>query len=151
MAQCAFIVPQVKNCQCLMSKNLYHRLRRINVSQQGLHFNLPSLYSSHTWSPLRRALIRIFMRGLSRFVKLLYILSPIKLPRYRRSGSRYRRWSSSLCVHCCLFCTKKLVFMPIGSTMTVVHRDHLVLASNNWWPDVQPLVFQGQIVSADLP
>ena len=45
----------------------------------------------------------------------------------------------------------KLVFMPVASTMTAVHRDHLVLASNAQWPDIQPLVSQGQIVSADLP
>ena len=41
-----------------------------------------------------------------------------------------------------------LRFVPVASAMTVVHRDHLVLASNARWPDIQPLM--SQIVSADL-
>ena len=57
MAQCAFIVPQVKKCQnsvfvIFMSKNLSTnlccRLWRVNVSYQGEishHFDLPSLYN----------------------------------------------------------------------------------------------------------
>ena len=42
-----------------LSVNLCCHLRRVNVSYQGeisLHFNLPSLYSCGTWSPLLRAL-----------------------------------------------------------------------------------------------
>ena len=35
--------------------------------------------------------------------------------------------------------------------MTTIHRDCLVLASNAQWPEIQPLVSQGQIVSSDLP
>ena len=78
VTQCAFLVPQVENCQSpvfvmFMSKNLStnlcHHLQRVNVSNQGkisLCFDLPSLYSRHTRSPLLRALIRIAMRGLSR-------------------------------------------------------------------------------------
>ena len=41
--------------------------------------------------------------------------------------------------------------MPAASAMTAVHRDRLVLASDAQWPDIQPIVSQGQIVSADLP
>ena len=57
-------------------------------------------------------------------------------------------------VHCCLFLyslSKKLVFVPVASAMIAVHRDHLVLASNNQWPDIRSLTSRGQIVSADLP
>ena len=77
VAQCALLVPQVKNCQnpvfviftSNLSTNLWRRLWRVNVSYQGeisLHFDLPSLYSCRTRSPLLRALIRIPARGLSR-------------------------------------------------------------------------------------
>ena len=38
--------------------------------------------------------------------------------------------------------------MPVASAMTGAHKDHLVLASNTQWPKIQPLVSQGQIVSA---
>ena len=77
MAQCAFLVPLVKKCQSpvfviFMSENLSiilcRHLRRVNVSYQGktsLHFDLPSLYSCRTRSPLLRALIRIPASGLS--------------------------------------------------------------------------------------
>ena len=47
--------------------------------------------------------------------------------------------------------SKKLAFVPIASTMTAIHRDCLVLASNAQRPEIQPLVSQGQFVSADLP
>ena len=70
IAQCAFIVHQVQNCQSpafviFMSKNLssncYRRLRRLGVSYQGeisLFFysplDLPSLTAASTWSLLWR-------------------------------------------------------------------------------------------------
>ena len=73
---CAFsLVPQVQNwCPVFvifLSKNLStcRRLWRVNASYQGkrcLHFNLPSLYSCRTRSPLPRALVKIPARGLSR-------------------------------------------------------------------------------------
>ena len=47
--------------------------------------------------------------------------------------------------------SKKLVFVPVASAMTAARRDHLVLSSNTQWPEIQHLVSQGQIVSADLP
>ena len=57
-------------------------------------------------------------------------------------------------VHCCLvFCTvcqKKLMFVPVASALTGAHRDCLVLASFAQQPEIQHLVSQGQIVSADL-
>ena len=45
------------------------------------------------------------------------------------------------------------MFVPIASAMAGAHRDSLVTASNVQWPEIQPLVSQGQIVSvsADLP
>ena len=46
--------------------------------------------------------------------------------------------------------SKKLVLVPVVSTMTAIHSDHLVLTSNARWPDKQPLVSRGQITSADL-
>ena len=75
IAQCVFLVPQVKICQSpvfviSMSKNLTPIPSRVNVSYQGkisLHFELPCLYSCRTRSPLFRALIRIPVRGLSRY------------------------------------------------------------------------------------
>ena len=60
-----------------------------------------------------------------------------------------------LSVHCCLFflysLSKKLVFVPVASAMTAAHRDRLLVASNTQWPEIQPLVSRGQVVSADLP
>ena len=35
---------------------------------------------------------------------------------------------------------KKLLFTPVASTITTIHGDHLVLASNAQWPEIQPLV-----------
>ena len=35
--------------------------------------------------------------------------------------------------------------------MAAIHRDRLVIASHTPWPGLQPLMPQGQIVSADLP
>ena len=55
-------------------------------------------------------------------------------------------------VQCCLFCdslSKNLVFMPAASAMTSIHRDRLVLAANALWPEIQPLVSWGQIISTD--
>ena len=43
----------------------------------------------------------------------------------------------------------KLVFVPVASAMTGIHRDHLVLAFDGQWPKIQHLVSRGQIVSAD--
>ena len=45
----------------------------------------------------------------------------------------------------------KLVFMPVASATAGGHRDCLVLGSVAQWPEIQPLVSRGQIVSADLP
>ena len=41
--------------------------------------------------------------------------------------------------------------MPIASAMTAAHRDHPAVASVVQWPEIQPIVSRGQIVSADLP
>ena len=41
--------------------------------------------------------------------------------------------------------------MPVASAMDGGHRDCPVLASVAQWPEIQPLVSRGQIVSADLP
>ena len=46
--------------------------------------------------------------------------------------------------------SKKLVFVHIASAMTAVHRDCQVLAANTRRPEIQPLVSQDQVVSADL-
>ena len=57
-------------------------------------------------------------------------------------------------MHSCLvLCTqsKKLIFVHIASSMTAIHRDCQVLAANSQWPEIQPLVSQDKIVSADLP
>ena len=112
MAQCAFLVPQVKICRSPvyvilfisknLSINLCHHLRRVNLNYQGeisLHFDLPSLYSCRTQTPLLRALIWLPAHRLStaRFIELLSVHSPFKLLRHwRRSGSRYQRRSSRL-------------------------------------------------------
>ena len=45
--------------------------------------------------------------------------------------------------------SKKLVFLPVASALTGAHRNCLVLASNAQQPEIQPLMLQGQIVSAD--
>ena len=41
--------------------------------------------------------------------------------------------------------------MPEASATAGGHRDCPVLASVAQWPEIQPLVSRGQIVSADLP
>ena len=46
--------------------------------------------------------------------------------------------------------SKKLVFVPIASATAGGHRDCPVLASVAQWPEIQPPVSRGQIVSADL-
>ena len=48
--------------------------------------------------------------------------------------------------------SKKLVFVPVASAMTAIHRDRLVLAlaSNAQWLEIRSLTSRGQIVSADL-
>ena len=85
---------------------LYRCLRRVNVSYQSelsLHFDLPSLFSCRTQSPLLRASIRIPACGLSRHsqVDRPTVHSPFKLLRHQsRSGSHYRWWSSSLVRAC---------------------------------------------------
>ena len=43
------------------------------------------------------------------------------------------------------------MFVPTASAMAAIHRDHLVVASNAQWPEVQPFVFSGQIIFADPP
>ena len=42
------------------------------------------------------------------------------------------------------------MFVPVASALTGAHRDCLVLASFAQQPEIQHLVSQGQIVSADL-
>ena len=42
------------------------------------------------------------------------------------------------------------MFVPIASAMTAAHRDCSAVAFVAQWPEIQPLVSQGQIVSADL-
>ena len=45
-------------------------------------------------------------------------------------------------VHCRLFLyslSKKLVFVPVASAMTTIHRDCLILAFNAQWPEIQSL------------
>ena len=42
--------------------------------------------------------------------------------------------------------SKNLVFVPAASA----HKDCLVLTSNTQWPEIQPIMSQGQIVSAKL-
>ena len=57
-------------------------------------------------------------------------------------------------VHCCLILygrSKKLLFMPIASGTAGAHRDHPFVASFTQQPEIQCLVFRGQIVSSDLP
>ena len=41
--------------------------------------------------------------------------------------------------------------MPVASAMDGGHRDCPILASVAQWPEIQPLVSRGQIVSAVLP
>ena len=43
-----------------------------------------------------------------------------------------------------------LVFISVASAMLAIHRDCLVLASDAPWPEIQPCVCGGQIVSGDL-
>ena len=49
--------------------------------------------------------------------------------------------------------SKKLaiVFVPVASASAGAHRDCPVLVSIAQWPETQPPVSRGQIVSADLP
>ena len=35
--------------------------------------------------------------------------------------------------------------------MTAIHKDRLIRASNTQWPEIQPHVSRGQIISVDLP
>ena len=42
------------------------------------------------------------------------------------------------------------MFMPIASAMTAAHRDCPAVASVAQWPEIQPLVSRGQIISTDL-
>ena len=46
---------------------------------------------------------------------------------------------------------KKLVSMPVASATAGGHRDRPVLASVAQWPEMQPHISKGQIVSTDLP
>ena len=43
------------------------------------------------------------------------------------------------------------MFVPVASATDGGHRDCPVLASVAQWPEIQPLVSRGQIVSAVLP
>ena len=52
----------------------------------------------------------------------------------------------------CLYrLSKELVFVPVASALTATHRESLIVASFGQEPEIQRLVSQGQIVSADLP
>ena len=57
-------------------------------------------------------------------------------------------------VHCVTWflygLSKKLVFMPVASTLTGMHKDCLLLASFVQLPEMQHLVSGGQIVFADI-
>ena len=58
-------------------------------------------------------------------------------------------------VHCCLVLyglSKERVFVPVHvpSVLTGTHRDSLIVASFGQEPEIQSLVSQGQIMSADL-
>lgn len=68
------------------------------------------------------------------------------------SLTNYRPLNES--IHCCLglySLSKKLLFIPAAGALAGVHIDHLLLASNAQRSEIQPLVLQGQIVSADFP
>ena len=43
------------------------------------------------------------------------------------------------------------MFVPIANAMTAAHRDRPAVASVAQWPEIQPLLSRGQIVSSDLP
>ena len=104
LVQCAFLVPQVKNCQTsnfvvAMSKNLSsnccHRLRRLGISYQGKislyrRLDLPSRCSCRAWSPLLWALIRIRASGLSRRM-LTHVLSLLDIEEVRDEVRDYLR------------------------------------------------------------
>ena len=87
---CVLLVPQVKKCESRrfvismsknLSTNLYHRLQRLTISCNGLHFDLPSQYSCRTQSLLLWTPIRIPPAGYldtARSIKLLYVRSPFK-------------------------------------------------------------------------
>ena len=47
--------------------------------------------------------------------------------------------------------SKELVFVPVASVLTGTHRYSPIVASFGQEPEIQHLVFRGQIVSADLP
>ena len=47
--------------------------------------------------------------------------------------------------------SKELVIVPIASALIGIHRDCLIVASFGQEPEIQLLVSQGQIVSANLP
>ena len=102
LAQRAFLVPQVKNCQTsnfvvAMSKNLSsnccHRLRRLGVSYQGevsftyRRLDLPSRCSCRARSPLHWGLIRIRTSGLSRRT-LTHVLSLLGIEEEARDEVR---------------------------------------------------------------
>ena len=77
----ARLIPQVEKYQSPvfvifisknLSTNLCRCLQRLPVNYKGeisLHFDLPSLYSCRTWSPLLWALIRIFYLDTARFIE----------------------------------------------------------------------------------
>ena len=46
--------------------------------------------------------------------------------------------------------SKELVFVCVASALTGTHRDCLIVVSFGQEPDIEHLVFQGQIISADL-
>lgn len=54
-------------------------------------------------------------------------------------------------VHWRLLFVQSIVFVPVASATTAVHKDRQVVASNDQWPEIQRLVSRGQIVSADPP
>ena len=75
------------------------------------------------------------------------IFSQIKLS--SRTASYYMQVSSVALRFA--WSLQKLVFVLAARTLVGAHRDGLVLAPNTLQPEIQPLIFRGQIVSGVLP
>ena len=52
----------------------------------------------------------------------------------------------NMCYYLMQSCSSRQLIIMAGG-----HRDYPVLASVAQWPEIQPLVSRGQLVSADLP
>ena len=110
-----------------------------------------------------KKLVSLFAISLAKPVKARSQVQNL-LPSWRSLGQSFRESSClakclslHVSVHCCLFFfflygpSKKLVFVPVASAMTGVHRDHPFLVSNIQWLEIQPLVSRGRLTSRDLP